>query len=163
MYSSIRLLAYVSAFASTTATITIIMFFSVGQPWGTFNDFSYGIMALTMLLLPGAIHSKYQSSTPRLSSPTLILGVVSLLGYSIVSFSDTLQDVAVIKYGSLEPFPGLGPFALGVVFFILAEIWLLLVGRTLKKGGEKNAVRMSLIAITAVGYPAWAVWLARRI
>jgi len=88
--------------------------------------------------------------------------VVSLLGYSVISLSETLQDVSVIRYGSLEPFPGLGPFALGVIFFLLAEVWLLMVGQTLKRR-EKNAIRMSLIAVTAVGYPVWAVWLARRI
>ena len=89
--------------------------------------------------------------------------MVSLLGYSVISLSETLQDVSVIRYGSLEPFPGLGPFALGVIFFLLAEVWLLMVGQTLKRGGEKNAIRMSLIAVSAVGYPVWAVWLARRI
>ena len=161
--SLFRLFAYVSAFASATATITIIMFFSVGQPWGTFNDFSYGIMTLVMLPLLSTIHSKHQSSTPRLSNPTFTLGVVSLLGYSLIPLSETLQEVSVIRYGSLEPFPGLGPFALGVVFFFLVEVWLLMVGLTLKRGGEKNAIRMSLIAVTAVGYPVWAGWLARRI
>ena len=88
--------------------------------------------------------------------------MVSLLGYSVISLSETLQDVSVIRYGSLEPFPGLGPFALGVIFFLLAEVWLLMVGQTLKRR-EKNAIRMSLIAVTAVGYPVWAVGLARRI
>ncbi len=156
-------LAYLSAFASAIAAITIIMFFSVGQPWGTFNDFSYEIMTLVMLPLVGRIHSKYQSSTPRLSSPTFILGVVGPLGYSVISLSETLQDVSVIRYGSLEPIPGLGPFALGVVFYLLADVWLLMVGLTLKRGAEKHAIRMSLIAVTAIGYPLWAVWLARRI
>lgn len=161
--NSMRLLAYVSAFASATATITIIIFFSVGGIWGTFNDFSYGMMTLVMLPLLGTIHSKYQSSTPRLSSPTFVLGVVSLLGFSLISFLETLRDVSAIRYGSLEPFPGLGPFALGVVFYILVEVWLLMLGFTLKRGGEKNAIRVSLVAITVVGYPVWAVWLARRI
>lgn len=163
MSSSLSLLAYASAFASILATVTIIMFFSVGQPWGTVNDFSYGIMTLVMLPVLSGVHLKYQPSTPRLGNPSFVLGLVSLLGYSIISLSETLQDVSVIRYGSLEPIQGLGPFALGVVFFIVLEVWLLMMGRMLKKGGEKNAVPMSLIAVTAIGYPVWAVWLARRI
>ena len=80
----------------------------------------------------------------------------------MISFLETAKNVGIITFGQLEPFPGLGPFALGVLLFPLFTVWLLMLGAVLKGHGVKKAIKMSLIAMTAVGYPVWAVWLARQ-
>jgi hypothetical protein len=148
--------------ASVVATATIIAFFAVGQPWGTFNDFSYGIMTLVMLPVLVALRPIHRRSSSGFAWPAWALGVFTVLGFSIISFLETAKDVGLISFGSLEPFPGLGPFALAVLFFPLFEIWLFALGVVLKGIGVKNAIKMSVIAITSVGYPIWAVWLARQ-
>ena len=158
----IRLFLYVSGAASAVGTVTIIAFFAVGQPWGTYNDFSYGIMALAMLPVLVNLRPVYKHSTSKIAGPGWVLGVIGVLGFSTVSFVETAKDVGLITLGPLEPLPGLGPFALGAVFFPLFDLWPLLLGAVLKRGGVNGAMKMGAIAATAIGYPLWAVWMARR-
>src|SRR5712692_1134634 len=125
-----KLLLCISGLASAVATVTIIAFFSVGQPWGTFNDFAYGIMTLAMLPVVVAIRRGLGRQASGAS--VWIVGLVSLPGYSAVSFLEVAQEVGLLSLRSLEPIPGLGPLALGVVFFALFEVWLLMLGALLK-------------------------------
>jgi hypothetical protein len=42
------------------------------------------------------------------------------------------------------------------------DVWLLALGRMLKKKGAGGAVKVAIVGITFLGYPIWAFWMARR-
>ena len=157
-----RLFLYGSGLASAVATVTIIAFFTVGQPWGIYNDFSYGILTILMLPLLVILRPSLGPRGPRLNRFASAVGVVSLVGLSAASFLLTAQEIGLISLQSSGQVLALGPLALQAVFFLSFEIWLLMLGAALKSAGIANAMKMSLIAITTVGYPIWVVWLARQ-
>jgi hypothetical protein len=103
-----------------------------------------------------------------MSELTRVLGLVSLPGSSIASFLLTAWEVASgtwSHFGSLTPpQPGLQQFlfALQIVFFLLITIWFPMFGTVMKGAGIANSLKMSLVTLIPLGYPIWAVWLARQ-
>jgi len=158
----VKFLLYVVGVVSVVAVISIVAFFTVGEPWGTINDFSYGVMMLGLTLLLPALRPVYTRSTSGTSRAARILGAVSIPGFSILSFLQSAQGAGLISFRSIQPIPGLGPFALGVLFFLLFEIWLLMFGVVLKRSGVKNAIKVSLVSMTGLAFPVWPFWLARQ-
>jgi hypothetical protein len=153
---------YVSGIAAIVAAITIVAFFAVGEPWGTFNDFSYGVQMLAFIPVIFALRPIHNGSVSKVGRVAWFLGVATIVGFMVQSFLQTAVDVRLIDFGSLEPIPGLGPLALAVPLFLLFEVWLLVFGIILKRSGVKDAVRMSVVGMTSLALPAWIFWLARQ-
>jgi hypothetical protein len=42
------------------------------------------------------------------------------------------------------------------------DVFLLALGRVLKKKGAGGGVKMAVVGITSLGYPIWALWTAQR-
>ena len=59
----------------------IFLFFTVGQPFGTFNDISIGLTAVLSLVLVWMLYPRIHGQAPLLSQVTL---VISILGASLV-------------------------------------------------------------------------------
>ncbi len=92
------------------------------------------------------------------------LGLISIVGFMVSALTVTLEDFGILTLGSLEPYPGLGPLGLGVLFFVAIDVWILQIGYLTRGVGRvPKGVLMSLIGITGIGYPLWAVWLGRKI
>jgi hypothetical protein len=145
----VRLSLYASSAASVAATITIIAFFTVGQPWGSLNDFSYGVQTLAMIPILFALGPAYRQSKSGIAGTARIVGVVGILGLSIFSFLEAFGPISVLFVQFL--------------FFIIFDIWFLLLGAVLKGTGMRSAMKMSLVAMTSLAYPVWAFWLARQV
>jgi hypothetical protein len=153
-----------SGVLSVFASITIIAFFGLGGAWawGTANDFFYAVSNLALLPALLALRQFHLDSSPRWGRAIWTVGLVGTLGFSLVSFLQVAVDFRLIDFGRLEPVPGLGPLLLAVLLIPVFDVWLLALGRMLKKRGAGDAVKVAVVGITFLGYPIWAFWMARR-
>jgi hypothetical protein len=55
--------------------VFIILFFTVGQPFGTLNDICNGLAAVLSAVLAGMLYPKIQSQSPLLSQVTLAIAI----------------------------------------------------------------------------------------
>jgi len=106
--------AYLSAAATIIGFITLILFFSEGQPFGTINDTASIFIALA--ILPGffALYKLERGSNPMLSLGALVVGSVAAL---IAAF---LQTLLVFKVISSEQSGEIVTIAFGVFGISLA-------------------------------------------
>ncbi len=168
--------AYLSAVATIIGFVTLIVFFSVGEPFGTINDISSVILALSLLPLALALYLLQRSGAPSLSLTALIIGICAMLAASI------LQILLVLRIVKLELTLVAVPAAFGGVGgWLLLNSYLALASRTLPSGlawvGMVAGVGYILVILgfllggqqhplTAVGgltavlsYPIWAIWI----
>jgi hypothetical protein len=155
----VRILLYISCFTSAVATVTLVAFFWVGQPWGTYNDLTYGVFAILLLPLPPGLRRVFGPDESKLAQLSFGLGLFCLAGLAGTSLLLTSAEVGLLSLSSGL----LGLLVLQGVFFLLFESWLVLIGFTIKQAGIVNSIGMSLTAVTIVGYPAWAIWLAGKV
>ena len=57
----------------------IILFFTVGQPFGTLNDICNGLAAVLSAVLAGMVSQKLQAQSPLLSQVTLAIAIVGAI------------------------------------------------------------------------------------
>jgi len=69
------------------ALALIILFFSVGQPFGTLNDICIGLTAILSAVLAWVIYPQYHAQSPFLSRVTII---VALAGALVVAVGSVL-------------------------------------------------------------------------
>ena len=142
--------------------VLLVVFFVIGQPFGTYNDISVVIMSLTMLPLNVPLHQLYRSTTPRLSLLMIIIGISIMLLMAVVGSLEVLQAYRLVRFD--EPYRGLGPFGAGIIDFVAITVWLLMTGYLMvTRGRLPHGIVMSIIAATWIGYPIWAIWLGRRL
>lgn len=168
--------AYLSAAATIIGFVTLIVFFSVGEPFGTINDISSVILALALLPLALALYLLQLRGAPVLSLIALIAGICAMLTASI------LQILLVLRVVKFELTLVAVLAAFGVVgVWLLLNSSLALTNKTLPSGlagvGVIAAVGYLLVilgfllggqqhpltavgGLTAViGYPIWAIWI----
>ena len=96
--------AYVSAAANILGFVTLVAFFTVGEPFGVINDLTSVILALSMVPLALVLHKLHQHAAPRLSFGAFVIGALAmitaavlqaLLVLGLVSFELTLVAVPV--------------------------------------------------------------------
>ncbi len=160
--NGVKLLLYLDSFVSVLSTITLIGFFASRQPgsffsaWGAVNDFSYGVFALVMLPVVFNLRPIYRASKSRISGFTLVVGVIGVLGAAVASFVLTAEGLGLIGFSPLR-------LLLQFFFSFIFGAWFLMFGIVLKASGIKHSIRMSLLGMTLVAYPIWAIWLARQV
>ena len=172
--------AYLSAAATIIGFITLILFFSVGQPFGTINDISSIFIALATLPILFALYQLHRAVAPTVSLGALIIGIVSSL------IAVLLQTLFVFKVIPGSPSGEIVTVAFGVFGISLAlfnylaysnksfspklAIWGIaagagyaLVALGFLLGGQDHPLTYlgGLFAIFA--YPAWAIWFGRLI
>jgi len=174
--------AYVAAAAGLVALITIGLFFTIGQPWGTLNDTA--LLVMTLAIGPIMLGSyELGGVTPlwpaRLSLATglgaiavwcviqaaMILGVVTFDYDHAATGAFAVEDLALIVIGAwLTGAPPLaGPWLPGRLKILgaLAGLGFVLTGAGLILGG----VNHPLTWVGGVGYqvlfPIWAYLVAR--
>lgn len=168
--------AYLSAAATIVGFVTLIVFFSVGGPFGTINDISSSILALSLLPLALALYLLLRPCAALLSLIALIIGICAMLAASI------LQILLVLRVVKLELTLVAVPATFGVVgVWLLLNSYLALASRTLPSGlawvgvvagvgyilvipgfllGGQQHPLTAVGGLTAViGYPIWAIWI----
>ncbi|GIW01952.1 hypothetical protein [Roseiflexus sp.] len=168
--------AYLSAAATIVGFVTLIVFFSVGGPFGTINDISSSILALSLLPLALALYLLLRPCAALLSLIALIIGICAMLAASI------LQILLVLRVVKSELTLVAVPATFGVVgVWLLLNSYLALASRTLPSGlawvgmvagvgyilvilgfllGGQQHPLTAVGGLTAViGYPIWAIWI----
>jgi hypothetical protein len=172
--------AYVSAAATLVTFVTGILFFTVGQPYGTIQDAASALQVLLMLPVAWMLHRLIGPSAMAWSWLAFVLGVVGmlvagvsqvLLVFRVVAFEQTLR-IGLIAGGAIGAWLaltgilamvyGLLPVGLawaGVVagagyLLLIAGFWL---------GGQGHPIFVSGSLVAVIGYTVWAVWLGRFI
>ncbi len=180
--------AYVSAAATVLGLVFLVVFFAIGQPFGTLNDFFGGVvLALSMMPVAIALHQTLRSRAANLSRLALFVGLSAMTVFAFASTAVILHTFGIITFA--EPRPGSGPFGLGLYAPGAIGIWLLLIGYLSIRhvsfpnklgwvgvlagagyvvsilgfalgGAEHPFVAVGGLA-GVVAYPIWAIWLGR--
>jgi hypothetical protein len=170
--------AIVSAAASIAGLVTLILLFSLGEPWGTINDISSVIQALSTLPVLLALDRTHRVAAPNMSLAAFLIGALGML---VAAVSQTLLIVRVIPFAQTAV---ISPVAFGVLGIPL--IWygsreyagammprrlallsittgvgfvVLLVGVVV--GGQQNPLTAIGGLIAGILYPVWAFWFGR--
>lgn len=170
--------AFVSAIATILGLVTLLMFFTLGQPWGTINDTTSVILALSIIPVLLALHRLHRRNTPIVSLATFVIGVLATLVAAV------FQILLIIRVFVFEQTAIVVPVAFGIfgaslmVYCYLDRAnkslsrtlaWLgmiagagyavIIVGYIL--GGQDSPL-VSIGGLTAViFYPIWAIWFGR--
>jgi len=168
--------AYLSAAATITTFVTGILFFSVGQPWGTINDAASVFQVLFMLPIVLALHRLFGPGAPALSLLAAAMGIIgmlvaaalqALLVFGKVKYEQTMGVVLsagggigiwLVLVGCLAlasgGLPGglawLGVVAGGGYILLVVGFWL---------GGQRNPLFIAGSLVAVIGYSMWAIWL----
>ena len=171
--------AYLSAAATILTFVTGILFFSVGQPFGTINDVSSMFQVLFMIPLAIVLYHVLPFNARTLD---LIATEVGILGMIISAVGQSLLVFDRIDFqGSLKFFPAgiaIGIWLLSVCSLALASglfprglAWAgLLAGAGyivtvagFLLGGQQNLLFYLGGLALGISYPVWAIWLGRSL
>jgi hypothetical protein len=170
--------AYISGITTIIGFVTLMIFFTVGQPFGTINDISAVFVALSMIPVSIALYKLQQLHTKTLSLIATCIGIISMLVASITSI---LLIFRIIDFEQ-SLLPTLTAFGTIGIWLIMSSYVSLKNGQLPKRlsylgivagvgyilsnlgfwlGGQQHPLLAvgSLIAIFS--YPIWAFWLGR--
>ncbi|SRR5258707_15515046 len=170
--------ALVSAIASILGLVTLIVFFSLGEPWGTINDISSVVQALSILPVLLVLYRLQRDEAPFISLAVFGIGVFgmliaivfqSLLIIRVITFAQTavvspvafgLLGIPLLWYGYRAYASGTLPRGLALLSMLAgAGFVALIIGVIL--GGQEHPLTAIGGLIAGVCYPVWAVWLGR--
>ena len=170
--------AIVSGIATIIGFVTIIIFFSVGQPWGTMNDVSSVILAFSLLPVLLALYYLHRQHAPGITLAVLVIGVLALLVaavfqllliFGIIAFEQTavivpaafgLFGAALAIYNVLSRMHGSLPNTLAWLGIVAGVSYVLvIVGFIL--GGQEHPLAAIGGVTAAIIYPIFAIWFGR--
>jgi len=178
MFHYAGLLAYVNAVANSIGFVSLILFFSVGEPFGTINDSASVFFALSLLPLALTLHHLHRSRFLPLSLVVATIGTVAmitaailqaLLMFGAVQFGQTLRAVLVangvigvwlVVNGMLARASATLPPRLAEVS-IVAGIGLVLVIVGFWIGGQQHPLTAVGGLVAFIGLLIWAIWFGR--
>jgi len=169
----------------------IILFFTVGQPFGTLNDICIALAAILSVVLVWMLYPRYHAQSPLLSQVTL---VIAMLGAILVMVGAALAISGVKGWflSGLYMAGGnamIGLWLLGLSYFALRDnslphglvIFGLISGAILAlglvtipgmfRGIDTQEYEMTIFNYvwwtSSLGYlaisPAWCIWLGRTL
>ena len=169
--------AYISAAATILTFLTGILYFTIGQPFGSIQDFVSVLQVLFMIPIAIGLYRLMPFAT---ASVSLFAMAVGILGMLITAVGQGLLVLGRIDYPtSLRFFPG--GVAIGI--WLLVVSWL---GRTnlffsnglaragfaagagyivtiagFLWGGQESPIFYAGSLALVIGYAVWAIWLGR--
>jgi hypothetical protein len=169
--------AHISAIATVVGAITLVIFFSLGDPFGKINDVSSIIIAVTGIPILLALHKLHSAVSNGGSLAALVIGVVALL------FAGAAQTLLVLGFIQFEQSPdatfGFGAFGVAIamhgylawvknvfprglaVWGMAAGIGYVLVALGFILGGPNHPLTYAGGAAAVIAYPVWSLWLGR--
>ena len=91
--TTIGSMAIATGVVGILALLFLVLFFSVGEPFGTLNDFSNGVFAITSAVLAWMLHAEYHAKSPLSSQVALLFAligaVIAVIGSVLVIFKFT--------------------------------------------------------------------------
>jgi hypothetical protein len=141
--------AYVAGVAGFVAFVTIILFFSAGQPWGTINDLALLVMTAAIPFLMLAFWELGGLT------PTPLALVAQASGWFAAGAWCTTQLAFVLGFLDIDyTIPATGVFAIQALALIVIGLWI--AGANLLAGPWLSAVRW-LGVVTGLGVLLYAV------
>ena len=170
--------AYTSAAANIIGFVTLIAFFSVGEPFGVINDLTTVILALSMVPLALMLHKLTQRTHPRLSFGVVAIGVLAMVTAAVLSALLVLGLVAIeltlvaspVTFGVIGVWLVLnsyfgrssGTLPSGLIWVgIVAGAGYVLVIVGFLLGGQQHPLAAVGGLTAVICYPIWAVWFGR--
>lgn len=146
--------AYCGAVISIVQIALLMVFFIVGQPYGTLNDVAFVVQDLLALPLLLALHQLLRERAPTESTVALALGVTGVFAIAV------LQILLIAHVLTFSQEGGPVTFAL----FALFGGWMLMAGYLCRAQMlMQHSVAFSIIGWSYIGYPVWAFWLGRQL
>lgn len=172
--------AYLSVAATWLGFILLVLFFSIGQPFGTLNDTASVLQVLFMIPVAIALHrlAPVNALQPSLATAVIGIGAMSIIAVlqSLIAINPALYPVltgAVLVAGG-----GLGvwlvlanylcrqyallPNRLAWLGIITGLSYVVLVIGFLLSGQENILFGIGSLMVIII-YPIWAIWLGRRL
>jgi len=169
--------AYISAIATILTLLTGILFFTIGQPFGTMEDIVSVLQVVFMIPIAIGLYRLIPSAS---NSVSLIGAMVGILGIFITAIGQGLLVLGRIDYlTSTKFFPagaaigiwllivcflaranGFFPNGLAWAGFIAGAGYIVAVAGLLWGGQESPVFYVGGLAL-GIGYPVWAIWLGR--
>jgi len=126
--------AYVAAAGGLAATLTIILFFWIGQPWGTLNDIALLVMTAAIPVLMLAFWELGGLTPTPLALAAQVSGWVAVIVWCVIH-ALFIGGVVEIDYEQAAT----GALAIESVALIVIGLWI--AGANLLAGPWLNAVR----------------------
>jgi hypothetical protein len=167
----------------------IILFFTVGQPFGTLNDICIGLVAILSVLLAWMLYPQYHAQSPLLSQVTLIVALVGALvvavGSVLVIFGITGWFLAGLYMAAGNALIGLWLLGLnysaqhsnswsqslvifGIVIGIIMALGLVAIPGIFRRIDAWDTAPWYINYVGQAGalgwlvlYPIWCIWLGR--
>ncbi|MEW5939616.1 MAG: hypothetical protein AB1750_08145 [Chloroflexota bacterium] len=167
--------AILSGIATIIGAVTLVIFFSVGDPYGTINDVSSVVIGLTAILILFALYQIHRPSAPTVSLSAFLIGAVAmligaLLQALLVINGTNFGEIVTVMFGifgaSLVTFGWLahssGTMPRGLAWTgIAAGIGYVLVTAGFILGGPNHLLTYIGGVLAVMAYPAWAFWFGR--
>lgn len=164
--------ANVTATASIITFVSAILFFSIGQPFGTINDIASVFQVLFMLPLALILYRLNPEHAHLLNIVAVILGISGMI---TVVVGQSLLVVGVITYQQSLSFVPAGAAIGGWLVLmsskllprrlaltgVLAGIGYLMTVVGFLFGGQESPIFYAGGLILVISYPLWAFWLGR--
>jgi hypothetical protein len=136
--------AYVVAAAALVGLVTITLFFSIGDPWGTINDYSGVVMTLALAPMMLAYYELGGRTPTPLAQAAQVAGWIGVLTWC-VAHTLNIADVVRFDYGASAT----GVMAVEMVGLVVIGLWI--AGANLLAGPWLNRVRW-LGVVTGTGF-----------
>ncbi|GMV33684.1 MAG: hypothetical protein DYG85_17080 [Chloroflexi bacterium CFX1] len=167
--------ATLSAIATILGAITLVIFFSVGDPYGKINDVCSIVIGLTAILILFTLYQIHRASAPTASLIAFSIGAVAML---IGAALQTLLVITGANFGDLVTFV-FGVYGASLVTFhwlakssgtlprglswmgIAAGLGYVLVTAGFILGGPNHLLTYIGGALSVIAYPVWGFWLGR--
>ena len=167
--------AYLSAAATIIGAITLVIFFSVGDPFGIMNDISSVIIGLTGIVILFALYQLHRSAAPVMSLVAFVIGSLAMLTASILQ---TLLVAIRMDFGEITTY-AFGVFGASLVVYgylvianktlprglgwwgIVAGLGFVLVVTGFIVSGPNHPLTYIGGLVSVIAYPTWAIWLGR--
>jgi hypothetical protein len=126
--------AYVIAAAGLVALVTIVLFFAIGQPWGTLNDIALLVATAAIPILMLAFWELGGLTPTPLALVAQVTGWAAVIVWCVVQ---ALFIAGVVDFD--YDHPATGALAVESVALIVIGLWI--AGANLLAGSWLNAVR----------------------
>ncbi len=167
--------AYLSAAATIIGAVTLVIFFSVGDPYGKINDVCSVVIGLTAILILFALYQLHRASAPTASFIAFSIGAAAmligatlqaLLVFTGKNFGNIVTFVYGVYGASLMTFNWLakssGSLPRGLSWTgIAAGLGYVLVTAGFILGGPNHLLTYIGGALSVIAYPIWAIRLGR--
>ena len=189
-FTTIGWMAIASGIACILAIVLLILFFTVGQPFGTLNDIFNGITGVSILILAWMLYAEHHAKSPMLSQIALVTALVGaivvVIGSILVIFQITGWVLAGLYTGAGNALLGLwlamfcysmqrsgilphNLLVLGLVVGACMTLGLFLIPGIFARidSMESPPWNLYLGFLEYLGvyilYPIWAIWLGRQL